>query len=103
LEDWRRDVVQYNLPKIMQWFLEGRINQLKPWLGEGVFKRMAAEMKAREQEGTQIDTHVLGIMNSEILAVEVSLSHPPHHTRSFDRSIDALHHNRYVCHARSVR
>jgi mitochondrial import inner membrane translocase subunit TIM44 len=72
LEDWRRDVVQYNLPKIMEWFLEGRINQLKPWLGEGVFKRMAAEMKAREQEGTQIDTHVLGIMNSEILAVEVS-------------------------------
>ena len=29
-------------------------------------------MKAREQEGVQIDTHVLGIMNSEILACEVS-------------------------------
>jgi hypothetical protein len=92
LEDWRRDVVQYNLPKIMQWFLEGRINQLKPWLGEGVFKRMAAEMKAREQEGTQIDTHVLGIMNSEILAVEVSLPPPTHH-HPFDR-FDAPYHNR---------
>jgi import inner membrane translocase subunit TIM44 len=72
LEDWRQDVVEHTLPIIMQWFLEGRINQLKPWLGEGVFKRLAAEMKAREQEGTQIDTNVLGIMNSEILAVEVS-------------------------------
>jgi len=73
LEDWRADVVEHTLPTIMSWFLEGRINQLKPWLGEGVFKRLAAEMTAREQEGTQIDTHVLGIMNSEILAIEVSL------------------------------
>jgi import inner membrane translocase subunit TIM44 len=71
LEDWRRDVVQYNLPQIMDWFLQGKINQLKPWLGEGVFKRIASEITARKQEGVQIDTHVLGIMNSEILAVEV--------------------------------
>jgi import inner membrane translocase subunit TIM44 len=70
LEDWRRDVVEHTLPVIMQWFLEGRINQLKPWLGESVFKRLAAEMKAREAEGVQIDTHVLAIMNSEIVAVE---------------------------------
>lgn len=74
LESWRQDVVEYTLPKIMQWFLEGKINQLKPWLGESVFKRVAAEMKAREQEGVQIDTHILGIMNSEILAVEVCSS-----------------------------
>jgi mitochondrial import inner membrane translocase subunit TIM44 len=74
LEDWRQDVVEHTLPIIMKWFLEGRINQLKPWLGEGVFKRMAAEMTAREREGTQIDTHVLGIMNSEIIAVEVCCS-----------------------------
>ena len=73
LDDWREDVVEHTLPKIMQWFLEGKINQLKPWLGESVFKRIAAEITARQQEGVQIDTHVLGIMNSEILACEVSL------------------------------
>jgi hypothetical protein len=73
LEEWRRDAVEHTLPNIMQWFLEGRTNQLKPWLGEGVFKRIAAEIKAREQEGVEIDTHVLGIMNSEILACEVRL------------------------------
>lgn len=72
LEDWRQDVVEHTLPQIMQWFLEGKINQLKPWLGEGVFKRLAAEMAARKQEGVQIDTNVLGIMNSEVLACEVS-------------------------------
>ena len=72
LEDWRQDVVEHTLPMLMQWFLEGRINQLKDWFGEGVFKRVAAEITARKQEGVEIDTHVLGIMNSEILAVEVS-------------------------------
>ena len=70
LDDWRQDVVEHTLPKIMEWLLLGKINQLKPWLAEGVFQRIAAEITARKQEGVQIDTHVLGIMNSEILAVE---------------------------------
>jgi len=70
LDDWREDVVEHNLPKIMEWLLLGKINQLKPWLGESVFQRIAAEITARKQEGVQIDTRVLGIMNSEILAVE---------------------------------
>lgn len=72
LDDWRQDVVEHTLPKIMEWLLKGKINQLKPWLGEGVFQRIAAEITARQQEGVEVDTHVLGIMNSEILAVEVS-------------------------------
>jgi hypothetical protein len=72
LEEWKEDVVEHNLPIIMKWFLEGKINQLKPWLGEAVFNRIAAEITARKQEGVQIDTHILAIMNSEILACEVS-------------------------------
>ena len=74
LEEWRLDVVEHTIPIIMRWFLQGRINQLKPWFGEGVFKRIAAEMTAREREGVQIDTNVLAIMNSEIIAVEVRRS-----------------------------
>lgn len=70
LEEWKEDVVEHTLPKIMTWLLEGKINQLKPWLSEGVFKRIAAEITARKQEGVEIDTHVLAIMNSEILAIE---------------------------------
>jgi mitochondrial import inner membrane translocase subunit TIM44 len=73
LEEWRLDVVEHTIPIIMRWFLQGRVNQLKPWFGEGVFKRIAAEMIAREKEGVQIDTNVLAIMNSEIIAVEVCL------------------------------
>jgi len=70
LDDWRQDVVEHTLPKIMEWLLKGKINQLKPWLAEGVFQRIAAEITARQQEGVEVDTHVLGIMNSEILACE---------------------------------
>jgi mitochondrial import inner membrane translocase subunit TIM44 len=70
-EGWRKDVVEQTLPQIMSWILEGKINQLKPWMGEGVFKRIAAEITARNQEGVEIDTRILAIMNSEILAVEL--------------------------------
>jgi import inner membrane translocase subunit TIM44 len=72
LDGWREDVVGHTLPKIMEWLLKGKINQLKPWLGEGVFQRIAAEITARQSEGVEVDTHVLAIMNSDILAVEVS-------------------------------
>jgi len=70
LETWRLDVVEYTLPQIMKLFLEGKIEELHPWLGESVYKRLAAEIAARKKEGVQIDTHVLGIMNSEIVACE---------------------------------
>jgi import inner membrane translocase subunit TIM44 len=71
LESWKTDVVEHTLPKIMDMFLQGRIKELKPWLGEAVYNRLAAEIRERKKEGVQIDTNVLGIMNSEILACEV--------------------------------
>lgn len=55
----------------MNLFLEGRITELKPWLGEAVYNRLAAEVRARKKEGVQMDTNVLAIMNAEILACEV--------------------------------
>mmetsp|Transcript_39518 Transcript_39518/g.44243 ORF Transcript_39518/g.44243 Transcript_39518/m.44243 type:complete len:360 (+) Transcript_39518:2378-3457(+) len=71
LDGWRQDAIGYTIPKIMEWLLLGKINQLKPWLNEPTFQRIAAEITARKQEGVTIDSHVLGIMNSEILAVEL--------------------------------
>ncbi|KAL7465919.1 hypothetical protein ACHAXS_006223 [Conticribra weissflogii] len=71
MENWKRDVVEHTLPKIMKLFLEGRIQELKPWLGEAVYNRLAAEVRARKKEGVQMDTNVLAIMNSEILACEL--------------------------------
>lgn len=71
LENWKRDVVEHTLPNIMKLFLEGRITELKPWLGEAVYNRLAAEVRARKKEGVQMDTNVLAIMNAEILACEL--------------------------------
>ena len=71
MENWKRDVMEHTLPIIMKLFLEGRIQELKPWLGEAVYNRLAAEVRARKSEGVQIDTNVLAIMNGEILACEM--------------------------------
>ena len=71
LEGWKRDVVEHTLPEIMKLFLEGRTRELKPCLGEAVYNRLAAEGRARKKEGVQMDTNVLAIMNSEILACEL--------------------------------
>ena len=68
LEDWKENLVEYTLPNHMQLFLEGRIKELKPHLGEAVYNRLAAEARARKKEGVYVDTNVLGIMNSEILS-----------------------------------
>ncbi len=68
LETWTNNLKQVTLPKIMQLFLEGRIKELKPTLGEAVYNRLAAEARARKKEGVYVDTNVLGIMNSEVLS-----------------------------------
>lgn len=71
LEDWRRDVVAEVLPQLMEWFLKGKTNQLKPWFGESVFTRIAAEIEARKKDHMEINSSVLGIMNSDIIACEL--------------------------------
>jgi import inner membrane translocase subunit TIM44 len=68
IEKWKEDLIEVTLPKIMQLFLEGRIKELKPTLGEAVYNRIAAEARVRKKEGVYVDTNVLGIMNSEILS-----------------------------------
>jgi import inner membrane translocase subunit TIM44 len=64
---WKEDLVEVSLPKIMELFLEGRIKELKPLLGEAVYNRLAAESKARKKEGVYVDTNVLGINHCDIL------------------------------------
>lgn len=68
LEKFKEDLVEVTLPKIMRLFLEGKIKELKPSLGEAVYNRLAAEARARKKEGVYVDTNILGIMNSEILS-----------------------------------
>lgn len=74
LESWKNDVVEVTLPRLMRLFLEGRIKELKPYLGESVYNRMAAESRVRKKEGVYVDTNVLGIMNAEILDCKPDMS-----------------------------
>ncbi len=69
LEEWKRGMVEVTLPKVMSMFLEGRIKDLKPHLGEAVYNRLAAEIRARKKEGVYIDTNVLGIMHASIFNI----------------------------------
>jgi len=68
LEVWKSDVEAYTLPKIMRMFLEGRIKEMEPFLGESVYNRLTAEARSRKKEGVYVDSNVLGIMNTEILS-----------------------------------
>jgi len=72
LEDWKRGLAEVTLPRIMALFLEGRIKELKPTLGEAVYNRLAAESRARKKEGVYIDTNVLGINNSQVDIVSIT-------------------------------
>lgn len=66
LESWKHGLVEVTLPKFMKLFLEGRIKELKPFLGEAVYNRFAAESRARKKEGVYVDTNVLSVMNMDI-------------------------------------
>jgi import inner membrane translocase subunit TIM44 len=68
LEQFKINAVEVTLPKFMKLFLEGKVKDLKPHLGEAVYNKFAAEARARKKEGVYVDTNVLGIMNSEILS-----------------------------------
>lgn len=68
LEQFKINAVEVTLPKFMKLFLEGKVKDLKPHLGEAVYNKFAAEARARKKEGVYVDTNVLGIMNSDILS-----------------------------------
>jgi len=71
MEQFKQDAVEQTIPEIMQVFLDGRITELKEWLGESVYKRLAAENKVRKDEGLVVDSNLLGIFNADIVAVEM--------------------------------
>jgi hypothetical protein len=53
--------VKSNLvPKVIKAHLEGDTRALKPWCGEAVFNKLAADIRERKKEGHQFDTNILG-------------------------------------------
>jgi import inner membrane translocase subunit TIM44 len=49
------------VPKIIKAQLDGDLKVLKPWLGEAVYNKLAADVRVRKSEGISIDSTILNI------------------------------------------
>lgn len=54
-------------PLVIKGHLEGNTKSLKPWLTEGVFSRLSAEIRARKADGIVFDTNILEIDENTVL------------------------------------
>jgi len=70
LEAFKHNAVEHTLPQIMKWFLQGKIDDLEPWLGESVYHRLNAEIMTRKKEGINLDDNILSIFNAEVLEAQ---------------------------------
>ena len=76
LEEWCHTMTTHYLPLILRWILEGKAKNLQPWMDDNVFQKVAAEIKARQQEGIRLDHRMLQVMHPQdwdVWAVEVGL------------------------------
>jgi predicted lipid-binding transport protein (Tim44 family) len=54
-------------PLVIKGHLEGDTRSLKPWLTEGVFSRLSAEIRARKKDGIVIDSNILDIDENTVM------------------------------------
>mmetsp|Transcript_2883 Transcript_2883/g.6683 ORF Transcript_2883/g.6683 Transcript_2883/m.6683 type:complete len:446 (+) Transcript_2883:119-1456(+) len=66
-EEWAQEVRETLAPKIIKAHLEGNTSVLKPWLGEGVFAKLAADISVRKHDGIVFDTNLLDLDENQII------------------------------------
>jgi predicted lipid-binding transport protein (Tim44 family) len=54
-------------PLVIKGHLEGNTKLLKPWLTEGVFSRLSAEIRARKADGIVFDSNILEIEENTVM------------------------------------
>lgn len=54
-------------PNIIKAHLMGNTAALKPWLGEGVYNKLAADIRTRKHDGIVFDTNILDIDENQII------------------------------------
>lgn len=54
-------------PLVIKAHLEGDFKALKPWLTEGVYSRLAAEMRTRKADGIYFDSNILEIDENTVI------------------------------------
>jgi len=60
-EEWANEVKENLAPLIIKAHLVGDTAALRPWLGEGVYNKLAADIRVRKADGIVIDSNILAI------------------------------------------
>ena len=66
-ENWTEEVKRVLAPTVIKAHLEGDTKALKPWLTEGVFARLSAEIRARKADGIVFDSNILEIDENAVV------------------------------------
>ena len=78
LEEWRDSVTTEFAPHFVDAFIRGDPIGLRPWLSDGLFSRLAHEIRMRKQEGLNYEeSKVLDCERCEILAAQVDDQRAP--------------------------
>jgi predicted lipid-binding transport protein (Tim44 family) len=54
-------------PTVIKAHLEGNTKALKPWLTEGVYNKLAADIRARKHDGIEFDSNILELEENAII------------------------------------
>ena len=54
-------------PLVIKGHLEGDSRSLKPWLTEGVYSRLSAEIRARKKDGIVFDSNILDMDENTVM------------------------------------
>jgi len=66
-EEWAEEVRLNLVPDIIKSHLLGETKKLKPWLGEAVYNKLAADIRARKADGITFDTNILDVEEHQIV------------------------------------
>ena len=66
-ENWTEEVKRVLAPTVIKAHLEGDTKALKPWLTEGVYARLSAEIRARKADGIVFDSNILEIDENAVV------------------------------------
>lgn len=66
-ELWVAEVRENLAPKVLKAHLLGDTKALKPWLSEGVYSKLAADIRTRKHDGISFDTNILNFDETQVL------------------------------------
>jgi import inner membrane translocase subunit TIM44 len=66
-EEWAEEVRTHLAPDIIRAHLLGNTSALKPWLGEAVYNKLAADIRTRKHDGIKFDVNVLDIDENQMI------------------------------------